>query len=135
EQVGDLAGDGRSESGGGQGLRDLHLGGDPVLRRVAVGVVDSGLGVHGGAAHGHTPWGWMGGWTAASLASAMRWSWSDSSMPMKPRPSARAATPVVPDPANGSSIVPPGGALCSSWRIWSRGFSVGWCRSWAAGVE
>ena len=49
------------------------------------------------------------------------------SMRMHRIPSARAATPVVPDPPNGSSTVPPGGVMRRMHhRMRSTGFTVGW---------
>jgi hypothetical protein len=47
------------------------------------------------------------------------------SIPRKRNPSAAQATPVVPDPANGSRTNPPGGVtMRTRWRIRSVGLTV-----------
>jgi hypothetical protein len=51
---------------------------------------------------------------------------SSRSIPMHRTPSARAATSVLPLPANGSSTTPPGGVTRrTSHRMRSVGFTVG----------
>src|ERR1700744_4163667 len=54
---------------------------------------------------------------------------ASSSAPMSCRPSRMAATPVVPEPANGSRTTPPGGQALTRTRISSVVLPVMWCLS------